>query len=137
MEKIEQYFDRLFKIFVDRRTTKAFFQASVVLAAAFLIGIKDQGPFLFEKEASAYELKFKIEEREGASLEDINCSELENDVADCRLAKYQMETVGSYISAFMSIMNLIRIFLIVCGAGALASFVMRPAIEDEESEAGS
>lgn len=137
MEKFEKYFDRLFKIFVDKRTTKALFQATVVLAGAFLLGVKDQGPFLFEKEASAYELKFQLEERVGAALEDINCLELEQDVADCRLAKYKMKTVGSYTSAFMAIMDLIRIFLIICGAGALASFVLRPALADEDSESAS
>lgn len=131
MGKIEQYFDRLFEVFVDKRTTKALFQATVVLAGAFLLGIKDQGPFLYEKEASAYELKFQLEEKVGAPLEDINCSELDQGIADCKLAKYKMEIVGSYTSLFMEVMELIKIFLIICGAGALASFVMRPAFPEK------
>lgn len=134
MKGVEMYFERLFKIFVDERTTKALFQATVVLAGAFLLGVKDQGPFLFEKEASAYELKFKIEEKTGKSLEEIDCSGLNQGVADCRLAKYKMKTVGSYTSAFLAIMDLIRVFLIICGAGALASFVLRPASVEAKPE---
>ncbi|SRR5690554_529008 len=134
MKEVEMYLDRLLKIFVDQRTTKALFQATVVLAGAFLLGVKDQGPFLFEKEASAYELKFKIEEKVGKPLSEIDCSSIKQGAADCRLAKYKMETIGSYTSAFMAFMDLIRIFLIICGAGALASFILRPAFVEAEPE---
>lgn len=134
MKKVEEYLDRLLKIFVDQRTTKALFQAAVVLAGAFLLGAKDQGSFIYEKEASAYELKFKVEEKVGNPLEAVDCSTIKQGAADCRLAKYKMKTIGTYTTAFMAIMDLIRIFLIICGAGALASFVLRPAFSNATPE---
>ena len=134
IESIDRYLKRLIVIFVDRRTTKAFFQATVVLASAFLVGVREQAPFLFEQELSAYELKFDIEEKAGAPLGKIDCSALEQGVAECRLAQYKVENIESYTFAFMAVMDLIRFILILCGAGAIASFLLRPAFEEAELE---
>ena len=53
IDSISNYVLYLIEIFVQPNTTKALFQAAVVLGSAFIIGAKDQGAFLYKEELTA------------------------------------------------------------------------------------
>jgi len=127
LDAISDYVLHLIEIFVQPKTTKALFQAAVVLGSAFIIGAKDQGAFLYKEEMVAYEAKFQYEEK--ANVEDlskIDCSAQKEYVADCKLAQHKMKSIQSVTNAFVAVMHLIYVFFVFTSAGSIASFLLKP-----------
>jgi len=117
----------LIKNFVQEKTTKALFQASVILAGCFLIGTKDQGTFVYKEEMSAYELKFKIEaENEHTPITNIDCKNITKNSGICLLAQHKLKMLESYTDTSIAILKVIYTLLFICSAGFLFSFLLRP-----------
>lgn len=76
------------------------------MASAAAIAITQLTPFLYEKDLRAHELQFAVESMIEKPLDDSDCLSLNQAyVADCRLAKYQKETLNSSLKSFMSAIN--------------------------------
>ena len=132
-DSISRYFMYLLSVFVQPQTTKALFQAAVILGSAFVIGAKDQGAFLYKEEIAAYEAKFKYEEEAKVKeLDSVDCYKQKEHVADCKLAKHKMASIQGATKAFLAVMQLIYVFWVFTGAGSVASFLLRPLFPGSE-----
>ncbi|HQQ62676.1 MAG TPA: hypothetical protein PLF22_03795 [Pseudomonadales bacterium] len=126
-ESIDKYINYYISIFVEEKTTKALFQATVILAGCFLIGAKDQAAFLYQQDISAYESKYLIEEKNGKkNLSEIVCQDLTSGYAECNIAKHKVEVIESYEKAFSAVMHLIKILITTCSMGCILSFGLQP-----------
>ncbi len=135
LNKINEYLKFQMGIFVKEKTTKALFQASVILAGAILIGAKDVGSFLYKEEISAYEKIYKVEEKNsGISIHKLICSSLKSGIAECKLAQHQFDVLKTYNFAFAGILKAIYTLFIICFAGFIISFLIRPLVEKSNNE---
>ncbi len=134
IDSISNYVLYLIEIFVQPNTTKALFQAAVVLGSAFIIGAKDQGAFLYKEEMAAYEVKLKYEEK--AKVEDlskVDCLKQKEYIADCKLAQHKINSIQGITKVFMAVMHLIYMFFVFSSAGSIASFFLRPLFSNSEA----
>lgn len=132
MKEIFDYFNQIILMFVQPRTTKALFQASVVLASAFIIGAKDQGAFLYKEELAAYEARYSYEEKEKVDdLTKIDCSERESNIAECKIAKHRFNTMQSGLNFFLELMGLIYGIFVLTSGGCVASFLLQPVFKKQ------
>lgn len=130
-------FTNIINEFTKPATTNALFKAFVFVIGCFLVGVKDQGPFLFKEEAEVYKLKYEVEaENNNTPLEKIICNKAK-EPSQCKFAKYKYENMNSYNSLFIAIMDLIHTIVIILGGLCIASFVLRFICPSPESTAKS
>lgn len=123
--------DYIMQLICSEKGYISLFKAMIFLLGFSLLAISQTGKELYDKDITSYRALVSIEVGEGKPFKDVTCATLDSaKQIECKVAKYQRNTVISAIDLLNKIVELSFYIAFGCGLLSIIGFLAHPFFKE-------